>query len=96
MKGRQSELGDDHQDTLETKNDLAVLYKEQGRYDEAEPLLRQAIKGRTEKLGPQHPHTLASIKNLIDLYEIWGKRKEAEEWREKLGSSVVTEQKTRR
>ena len=59
-------------------------------------VLLEAIEDRTEKLGPQHPHTLASIKNLIDLYEIWGKRKEAEEWREKLGSSVVTEQKTRR
>ena len=45
------EFAPDHPDTLETKNDLAVLYKEQGRYEEAEPLLIEAVEGRRFKLG---------------------------------------------
>ena len=70
--------------TLPSKNDLAVLYKEQERYDQAEPLLREAVKGRRLKLGDKHPHTLESINTLIDLYEAWNKPEKANEWRAKL------------
>ena len=35
-------MGEDHPHTLETKNDFAVFYKEQGRYNDAEPLLIEA------------------------------------------------------
>jgi len=31
-------LGDDHEETLSSMNNLAFLYRDQGRYDEAEPL----------------------------------------------------------
>jgi len=40
--------------------ELAVLYKEQGSYDDAELLLIQALEGRRLKLGDEHPHTLES------------------------------------
>jgi hypothetical protein len=63
---------------------LAVLYKEQERYDQAEPLLLEAVEGRRLKLGNTHPHTLESLKNLINLYEAWEKPDKAEEWRAKL------------
>lgn len=66
-------MGEDHPDTLESKNDLAVLYKEQARYDEAEKLLLEAIEGRRLRLGDTHPHTVESMNNLIDLYEAWNK-----------------------
>ena len=81
---RKRELGEDHPETLELKNDLALLYKEQGDYDKAEPLFLEALKGRRPKLGDTHPHTLDSWNNLIDLYEAWNKPEKAEEWREKL------------
>jgi len=71
-------------DTLESKNDLAVLYKEQAKYDEAESLLIEAVEGRRLKLGEKHPHTQESLNNLIELYEAWGKLEKAEEWRAKL------------
>ena len=58
-----------HPWTLTTMNDLAVVYKEQGQFDEAEPLLLEAVEGRHLKLGDTHPHTLESWHNLIDLYE---------------------------
>lgn len=84
LKGRQRNLGDDHPDTRESKNDLAVLYKEQALYDKAEPLLLEAVEGRRLKLGDKHPHTQESLNNLIDLYKAWGKPEKAEQWRAKL------------
>jgi hypothetical protein len=83
LGGREAELGEDHPETLETKNDLGVLHKMQGKYEDAQLLLHEAVDGRTEKLGPQHPHTLASIRNLIELYDAWNKPDEAEQWRAK-------------
>ena len=77
-------FGKDHPETLETTTDLAMLYKEQVRYDEAEPLLLEAIQGRRLKLGDTHPRTLESLNNLIDLYESWNKPEKAKEWRAKL------------
>ena len=84
LEGRKLKLGEDHPHTLETKNDLAVLYKEQSQYDEAEKLFLEAVEGRRLKLGDTHPHTLESWNNLIDLYEAWGKSEKAEEWRANL------------
>jgi hypothetical protein len=65
-------------------HELAVLYKEQARYEEAEKLLLEAVKGRRLKLGDTHPHTIESMNNLIDLYEAWNKPEKADEWRAKL------------
>jgi len=45
LEARKDKLGKNHPDTLESKHDLAVLYKERARYDEAEPLLLGAVKG---------------------------------------------------
>lgn len=65
-------------------HELAVLYKEQGNYDQAEPLLLEALEGRRIKLGDTHPHTLESWNNLITLYEAWDKPEKANQWRAKL------------
>jgi len=66
-------LYEDHPDTLESKNDLAVLYKEKGDYEKAELLLLEAVEGRVLKLGDEHSHTQESLNNLIELYNAWGK-----------------------
>jgi hypothetical protein len=68
LKVRERKQGDGHPDTLGSKNDLAVLYKEQGLYDKAEPLILEAIKGRRLKLSDEHPHTQELWNNLIELY----------------------------
>jgi hypothetical protein len=65
-------------------HELAVLYKEQAHYVEAEKLLLKAIEGRRLKLGDKHPHTIESMNNLIILYEAWNKPEKAEKWRAKL------------
>ena len=92
LEARKLKLGDDHPDTLESKNDLAVLYKEQGIYNKAEPLLLEALEGRRLKLGDTHPHTLESWNNLIELYEAWGKPEQANQWRAKLPQTEVADE----
>jgi hypothetical protein len=43
LKGRRRTLGDGHPDTLASIGDLGWLYVSEGRYAEAEPLLREAV-----------------------------------------------------
>ena len=65
--------GPKHPDTLQSMNNLAELYKAQGRYGEAEPLYHEALQLRGEVLGPKHPDTLQSMNNL-GLYWAQGSR----------------------
>ena len=60
-------LGKEHPDTLASVNNLAGLLRKQGRYEEAEPLYRRALKGCEEVFGEEHPHTLATRDNLEQL-----------------------------
>jgi hypothetical protein len=91
LKHRKLKLGEDHPDTLESLHDFGVMYLEQARYEDAEPLLLLAFQGRETKLGPQHPRTIDSLKQLVSLYELWGKPDEAERWRAKLGEMKAAE-----
>jgi len=63
----------------ESKNDPAVLYKEQARYQDAKDLLLQVIEGRRLTLSDTHPHTIESLNNIVYLYEAWNKQEQAEE-----------------
>ena len=49
-------------------NNLANLYSDQGRYEEAEPLYVDALRLHKEKLGEEHPDTIISMNNLAVLY----------------------------
>ena len=51
-------------------NNLADLYWNQGRYDEAEPLYLETLETRKRVLGDDHPDTLNSMNNLANLYQI--------------------------
>jgi len=73
-------------------HELAVLYKEQARYAEAEKLLLEAVIGRRIKLGDTHPHTLESWQNFIDLYEACNKPEKAEKWRTKLPQTEAVDE----
>jgi tetratricopeptide (TPR) repeat protein/CHAT domain-containing protein len=70
-------FGDRDPRILKSLNDLAVLYKAQGRYGEAEALYQEALQ-RSLVLGARHPETLTSLNNLADLYEAQGRYSEAE------------------
>ena len=43
---------------------LAFFLANQGKYDDAEPLIKRALAIREETLGPQHPEVAASLNNL--------------------------------
>ncbi len=48
-------------------NNLANLYKNQGKYEEAEPLYIQALEIVERVLGENHPNTVTIRNNLEDL-----------------------------
>ena len=72
-------------------HELAVLYKVQARYAEAEKFLLKALEGRRLILGDKHPYTVESLENLITLYEAWNKPEKAKEWRAKLPKMEAVE-----
>ena len=75
---RTTTLGQDHPDTLTTKNNLALLYRAQGNYASAELLYLEVLQARTAKLGADDSDTLLSKNNLALLYESESKYDRAE------------------
>ena len=61
-----------------TLNNLAELYKEEGRYADAEPLCKRALAIREKALGPDHADVAQSLNNLADLYSAQGRHADAE------------------
>ena len=49
---KEKALGAQHPDVAKGLANLAVLYDTQGRYAEAEPLLKRALAIRKKSLGP--------------------------------------------
>jgi len=60
-------LGADHDETVTTMNNLAVLRSEQGRLADAEHLAREILALRLAKLGPDHPETATAKNNLAQV-----------------------------
>ena len=71
-------LGEEHPSVASSLNNLAGLYKSQGRYEEAEPLYIQALDMRKKLLGEEHPDVATSLNNLAGLYSSQGRYEEAE------------------
>jgi tetratricopeptide (TPR) repeat protein len=68
--GQSSEL-------MEALNSCKAL-SQQGRYSEAEPHAKEALRLGTEEFGPDHPTTAALLKVLASLYQAQGHYTEAE------------------
>ncbi|MFM6272300.1 MAG: tetratricopeptide repeat protein, partial [Dolichospermum sp.] len=58
-------------------NNLALLYNNQGRYTEAEPLYIRALSIYEQQLGENHPYVATSLNNLALLYDNQGRYTEA-------------------
>jgi tetratricopeptide (TPR) repeat protein len=71
-------LGEEHPDVAMSLNNLAGLYRSQGKYEEAEPLYRSALEKRKRLLGEEHPDIAISQWNLGVLYQSQGRYSEAE------------------
>ena len=83
---RTEALGETHTDTLDSMNDLAELYKNQGKYDDARILYDKCLNLRINTLGESHRDTLESVNNLAVLYD---KRGEYEHAWKMLGKEEV-------
>ena len=77
---REKALGLEHPSTATSYNNLAELYRVQGRYDEAEPLFIKALVIREKALGLEHPDTAGSYNSLGVFYANQGKFAEAKEF----------------
>ena len=71
-------LGPDHPDVALSLNNLAELYRTQGRDADAEPLIKRSLAIREKTLGPNHPDVALSLNNLAALYQMQGRYADAE------------------
>ncbi len=60
-------LGPEHPQVAAGLNNLALLYKTQGKYTEAEPLYRRALAIVEKALGPEHPNAAQVLGNYAEL-----------------------------
>jgi len=74
----EKKFGPGHANVGTILNNLAELYKIQGRHAEAEPLLKRSLSIRKKALGSDHPHVGRSLNSLADLYESQSRHAEAE------------------
>jgi Flp pilus assembly protein TadD len=61
--------GHEHPDVATPLNNLAFLYRLQGRYTEAEPLYKRALEIFEKVLGSDHPNTEVVRYNLKIVHE---------------------------
>ena len=66
-----------HTHTLGALSNLGLLLQEQGKLDEAAPLLQRAMQCREAVLGPMHPSFHQSISNYTLLLQVQGRLDEA-------------------
>ncbi|KAK8130828.1 kinesin light chain [Apiospora sp. TS-2023a] len=76
---RETVLGREHPDTLDSMNNLALVLSSQGKYSEAEEMHRETLALKETVLGREHPDTLSSMNNLALVFDSQGKDSEAEQ-----------------
>ncbi len=82
-------LGPEHPKVATSLNNLAELYREQGRYEEAEPRYNRSLAIREKVLGPEHPAVALSLNNLALLYYAHGQLGSAVPFLERSASAGV-------
>jgi tetratricopeptide (TPR) repeat protein len=60
-------------------NNLAALYRAQGKYAEAEPLYQRSLAIREKALGPDHPDVAKGLESYAVLLRETGRSEEAQE-----------------
>jgi len=76
-------LGPEHPNVANLLNNLALLYDEQGKYAEAEPLYQRALKIDEKALGPEHPTVALYAGNLAATLRKLGRDSEARVYEDK-------------
>jgi len=62
-----------------SRNNLAALYRAQGKYAEAEPLYQRSLAIREKALGPDHPDVAKGLESYAVLLRETGRSEEAQE-----------------
>ncbi|GBG35209.1 Kinesin light chain, partial [Hondaea fermentalgiana] len=57
-------LGDRHPSVATTLNNIAFVYRAQGRYEEALAYYEEALSIRKESLGNRHPFVVIVLNNI--------------------------------
>ena len=63
-RSMEKSLGPNHPDVARSLNNLAQLYRDQGRYADAEPLYKRALAIYEKSLGPDHRDVATALSNL--------------------------------
>ncbi len=71
-------LGPEHPNTAASLNNLASLYQDQERYEEAELLYQRALAIRERVLGSEHPYTIGTRRGLASVLRQMQRIEEAE------------------
>ena len=71
-------LGEGHPEVAKCLNNLAVLLREQKKFEDAETLTRQGLEVVRQALGDSHPFVATSMNNLAMILEDQSKFAEAE------------------
>lgn len=69
MEAKKQALGKEHPDVAELLNDLAVLYRREGKYAEAEPLFQRALAIMQGKLPAGHSRIVGCQKDYDEMKE---------------------------
>ena len=91
---RETVLGREHPDTLDSMNNLALVLDSQGKYEEAEQTHRQTLALMETVLGREHPDTLASMNNLANVLDSQGKYEEADQMHRQTLALMETDRQT--
>ncbi|GAB1311975.1 hypothetical protein MFIFM68171_02185 [Madurella fahalii] len=78
MRARKKVLGQEHDETLDSIEMVALTHMLRGQWKEAEPLFVQVVDMRKRVLGSEHASTLTSMANLTSIYSNQGRWAEAE------------------
>jgi serine/threonine protein kinase len=70
---RRRELGDDHADTLDAMNSLAVCYRAVGKWDRALALHEETLRLATAKFGADHKFTLLAALGVAKSHQAAGR-----------------------
>ena len=73
-----AQFGPKSAEYAEQANNLAIIYKNAGRYAEAEPLYGEALEIGRDVLGGRHPEYATWLNNLAGLLQATGRYEEAE------------------
>lgn len=69
--------GKNHQETAQALNQLALVYKAQGRYDEAIEKFEIALEIGEKTIGKEHPSYSTRLNNLANVYRSLGRYEKA-------------------